>query len=83
MAPSLKGVMDVAVIVDLVPHGWTPRRKVTPLLLPRLGASDPCPVRAIAKGPAADPRHLRVSASEHPSLVVAIVYDGRESVARR
>ena len=41
VAPGFDGVMDVAVVVDPVAHGGTPRRKVTPSLLPRLGALSP------------------------------------------
>jgi hypothetical protein len=38
MAPSLDGAADVAVVAIQMACGVTPRRKVTPLLLSRLGA---------------------------------------------
>ena len=55
MTPGFDGVMGIAVISDPVAHGGTPRRKVTPLLLPRLGAPGSWPVRAVAEGVAAAP----------------------------
>jgi hypothetical protein len=59
VAPSLDDVIDVMVIANLVPHRGTLRRKVMPLLLPRLGTLGPHPVKAIARGVTAAPGHLR------------------------
>jgi hypothetical protein len=50
MAPDLDGVADVTVVVDPMVHGGTPRGKLTPLLLPGLGAPSPRAVGATAKG---------------------------------
>ena len=50
MVPRLDGVMDIAVIADPVARGGMLRRKVMPLLLPRLGTLGPWPVRAIDGG---------------------------------
>jgi hypothetical protein len=49
VAPGLNGVVNVMVVTDLVTRGGTPRRKVMPLLLLRLGALGPWPVRAVAR----------------------------------
>ena len=59
VAPILDGVMDVMVITDLVVHGGTPRGKVAPLLLPRLGAPSPWLVEAVARGVTAASPHRR------------------------
>jgi len=50
VAPGLNGVADVAVIADLVARGGTPRRKVTPSLLPGLGTLSLRPVGAVVGG---------------------------------
>ena len=50
MAPSFDGVIDIAVIADLVARRGTLRRMVVPSLLPRLGAPSPRPIRAVDGG---------------------------------
>jgi hypothetical protein len=58
VAPSLNGVVDIAVIIDPMAHGETARRMVVPSLLPRLGALGPQSVRAVAGGVATAPSCL-------------------------
>ena len=41
LVPGLDGVMDIALIADLMPCGGTPRRKVVPSLLQGLGVAEP------------------------------------------
>ena len=48
VVPGLDGVMDITIIADLVACGGTLRRKVMPLLLPRLGALSLWIVRVVA-----------------------------------
>ena len=50
VASGLDGVTNVAVVVDPVVRGGTPRRKVMPSLLLRLGAPGLWLVRAIVGG---------------------------------
>ena len=50
--------MDVIVIVDPVARRGTPRRKVMPSLLLRLGTLGPSPIGVVAKGVAAAPPYL-------------------------
>jgi hypothetical protein len=57
VAPSLDGVADVAVVAIPMACGVTPRRKVTPLLLSRLGAPSLRPVRAVVGGVATTSPH--------------------------
>ena len=59
VAPGLDGVANVAVVIDPVPHRGTSRRKAAPSLLSGLGTLGPWPVRAVAEGVTAAPRHLR------------------------
>jgi hypothetical protein len=59
MVSGFNGVMNVVIITDMVARRGTPRRKVTTLLLPRLGASGLRPVKAIAGGAATAPYYLR------------------------
>ena len=50
VALGLDGVTDITVVVDPVARGGTPRRKIAPSLLTRLGALGTWLVRAIAGG---------------------------------
>ena len=70
---SLNGVMDTAVIADSVACGGTPKRKVVPLVLSRLGTLGPWPIGAVARGVAAAPCRLWGVSVRAPPLVVAIV----------
>ena len=73
MVPSLDGIMEIVVVADLVLCGGTLRRKVTPLLLPRLGALGPWLVEAIARGVAAAPCCPWGVSIGAPPLVMAII----------
>ena len=67
--------MDIAVVADLVPHEGTPRRKVAPLLLPRLRTLGPQPVEVVARGVAAAPRRLWGVSVRRLLLAMAVIWD--------
>jgi hypothetical protein len=58
VASGLDGVTDVAVVADPMAHGGTPRRKVVPSLLSRLGALGPWPIKTVARDVDAASSHL-------------------------
>jgi hypothetical protein len=62
------GVMDVVVIANLVACGRTPRRKVPPSLLLRLGTLGPWPIKAVARGVIIAPHHLWGVSVREPSI---------------
>ena len=57
MSSSLNGVKDIVGVTDPMVSRRTPRRKVVPSLLPRLGALGSWAVRAIAGGVATASSH--------------------------
>jgi hypothetical protein len=81
MVPSFDGVTNIVIVTDPMMRGGTPRRKVTPSLLLRLGAPGSWPVRAVAKGVTAAPPTCGACASKQSPLGVAIIWDDRENMA--